>query len=158
MKTMTCHCRSMILDQHSGKCMACPVLLQTSCWSLTTAGITHMSQMWLSYLSTLLAWVSMPLICLLLSPPLTWAGNRHQSVVGPKPKLGSRSGTCKEERQTSPAAAGAVDKSSIRLVNLHLWNIWIDNECSHNWSCSRFNNCGFQGQVHTRTGVCSVLT
>lgn len=123
-----------------------------------TAGITHMSQMWLSYLSPLFGLSEYALIICCFHPlspgqetdtKVWWGQNQSWAQKWHNQR--------REEWKPLLQLQDFWVIPSIRLVNLHLWNIWIDNECSHNWSCSRFNNCGHWGQIHTNWVCCSVL-
>ena len=74
--------------------------------------------------------------------------------VGIKPKLNPRDGVTKEEDRKSFHQLYKLQIKSpwSARKTLHLWNIWVDNECSHKWKLSISGSCGFWGQAHAGTG------
>ena len=83
----------------------------------------------------------------------TSVGEPH-AEVRIKPKLNSRDGVTREEDWKS---FHQLYKQQIKSpwsarYTLHLWNIWVDNECSHKWKWSISGSYGLWEQTHVGIG------
>ena len=78
----------------------------------------------------------------LLSPTLAWAGSRCLRVAHMQRWCQNQSwtpGAVKPKKRKWNCSMQLQEQwiKSLQLAwkTLHLWNIWIDKECSHNWGC-----------------------
>ena len=75
-----------------------------------------------------------PLTSFCLSKEQMPSGNLH-AEAGPNPKPNSRSCEDKEEKEKflHEASGKWIKSPQSTWWTLHLWNTWVDNECSQNW-------------------------